>query len=205
MNKSNSSFSQSPPDHILIGNTRIPIQVVSKRGDRISLQFSTDRDKLIVKVPGGRLNERALNFILHKEKWILKHYRRMREMNSQEAAFYKRVAAGEVLLRGKWIPFRRELATKGQVIYDPDEGVILRYTDKDIPQHDKYLLFSGIFVLAKNNLPNITYALALETDSHIGHIRVKKSKKPAGEVVANAAISTSIGACFCCRQSYVAT
>ncbi len=164
---------------IQIDDIEIPLMMERSQGRRIRLRVHPESLALVVRTPNGKLSREAKAFIEQKEKWILKTYLRLSEMDQKKQAFWEMLRSGEMLYLGEKHRIRVFYKSAFQAQVKEGEihlGIRKSGNEKVHVSHIKKMLR----LLAKEYLVSRTQDLAEKTDSELNKIFVKDQKTKWG-------------------------
>ncbi|MDX2249755.1 MAG: SprT family zinc-dependent metalloprotease [Bacteroidia bacterium] len=161
-------------------NENIPYQVEKKPGKTTSLHFIGNPLMLVIRTPSGVISKDVQAFIHQKNRWILRNYLAIKDLQAHRETFFQQLEQGYILYIGKSVPFRMVTGNVRSVKKMPEGEILITITPKDQKAALKSILLAAFKALAKKYLVQRTLDLAQKTQSHINLIQIKDVKSKWG-------------------------
>lgn len=165
--------------HLTINKERIPVQVKRAKGKRVSLGFAEHEPSLVISVPRGRVTPEVKDFLRKKQRWIWKHYSRLKVHNARRDYFHEKISRGEGLYLGNWYPLKLYQARAFGVNVTNQE-IQLSWRNSGNPVLTTEILAKAYRQLAKTYLIPRTWDWADKTSSKVQKIFIKNHKSKWG-------------------------
>ncbi len=171
-------------NYLTINSENIPLKVEATRGKHLTIGFAKDELALILKIPGGRITPQVEAFLTQKQKWIWKHYSRLKDQHVKRRAFHERWKQGEGLYLGAWYPVEIYQANSFGVHFNSRE-IQLSVRGSQTASLDAQVWIKAYRLLAKSYLTPRTWQWAEKTDSQVKNIFIKNHKSKWGSCSSN--------------------
>ncbi|MEL6649555.1 MAG: SprT family zinc-dependent metalloprotease [Bacteroidota bacterium] len=165
----------SQTHHIQIGQQEVALRIERTRGRSIRLLYKPELRMFILRTPSGNVDTQARLFLQKQEAWMLKRLQKAELTDKRAIRFHADLEAGLLPFLGEGYQLIRTQGPRRKIERSAESRQIhltLQAQDEDW----KAFLRESLKLLAKDILPDRTFALAKATESTVNKIFIKGQK-----------------------------